>query len=116
MPKRKTTVVVRGQYEFEHQYLGAPAAVSYLRNLHRHLFNYEVEIEVFHDDRELEFIMLKHAIDDFLVGELCNWPSTCSCEEMATSVANWLQKKYGQHRQLMVAVFEDNENGAKVYM
>ena len=30
--------------------------VSFLADLHRHIFHFRVEMEVFHDDRDVEFI------------------------------------------------------------
>ena len=38
----------------------------FLRSLHRHIFNVEVEVEVHSDDRDIEFIMLKHKINHWL--------------------------------------------------
>ena len=110
----KTSIIVRGQYEFSHKYVGAPDEVAYLRNLHRHMFNYEVELEVFHDDRELEFIMVKHRLNEFTLASCDVWPETTSCEQMAMDIGNYLRAKYGFDRALTVSVFEDNENGAKV--
>ena len=115
MPK-KAFIIVRGQYEFCHKYVGAPEEVSYLRSLHRHMFNYEVELEVYHDDRELEFIMVKHRIEEYLSRRDKKWAETTSCEQMAQSIGLWLQSFYGFERDLTVSVFEDNENGAKVIM
>lgn len=115
MPK-KSLIIVRGQFEFCHRYATAPAEVAYLRNLHRHMFNYEVELEVFHDDRELEFIMVKHDIDGYLARRNEDWEEKTSCEQMAKCIGLYLQTKYGFERSLSVSIFEDNENGAKVIM
>lgn len=115
MPK-KAFIIVRGQYEFCHRYADAPQEVLYLRNLHRHMFNYEVELEVFHDDRELEFIMVKHDIEEYLTRRHESWSEKTSCEQMAQSIGLWLQSKHGFDRELTISVFEDNENGAKVIM
>ena len=115
MPKQ-SFIIVRGQYEFNHRYAHAPAEVSYLRNIHRHLFNYEVELEVYHDDRELEFIMVKHDIEEYLSRREENWVDTTSCEQMAKCIGLYLQTKHGFERSLTVSVFEDNENGAKIIM
>lgn len=115
MPK-KAFIIVRGDYEFSHLYADAPEEVAYLRNLHRHIFNYEVEIEVFHNDRELEFIMVKHQINKFVKASCSAWPMTTSCERMAMDIGSYLRANYGFERELTVSVFEDNENGAKVIM
>ena len=108
-----THVIVQGQYEFIHRYDGAPEAVKYLRSPHRHMFFYRVEIEVFHDDRELEFILLKHDIETFLGYRDSIWDEKSSCEQMARSIGEQLLKNYGP-RALSVTVMEDDENGAKV--
>ena len=113
MPK-KAFIIVRDRFESLHKYEGAPDEVAYLRNLHRHIFNYEVELEVYHDDRELEFIMVKHRLREFLADT--RWPETTSCEMMAINIGNYLQSLYDFERELTVSVFEDNENGAKVIM
>lgn len=113
MPKQ-AFIIVRGQFEFNHRYADAPKEVAYLRNLHRHLFNYEVELEVYHDDRELEFIMVKHEIAQYLQATV--WSDLTSCEQMAIFIGQYLQSKYGFERSLTVSVFEDNENGAKIIM
>ena len=115
MPKQ-SLIIIRGSYEFCHRYKDAPAEVAYLRALHRHVFNYEVELEVYHDDRELEFIMVKHDIDDYLTRREENWLDTTSCEQMAKCIGLYLQTKHGFERYLSVSVFEDNENGAKIIM
>ena len=112
----KKLIIVQGQYEFSHRYAKAPQEVAYLRNLHRHLFNYRVELEVFHDDRELEFILVKHDIDEYLSHRHQNWDEKTSCEQMAECIGLYLQTKHGFERSLTVSVFEDNENGAKIIM
>ena len=115
MPK-KTLIIVRGQFEFCHRYASAPTEVAYLRNQQRHMYNYEVQLEVYHDDRELEFIMVKHDIDSYLAGRYENWTDETSCEQMAECICLYLQTKHGFERMLTVSVFEDNENGAKIIM
>ena len=37
--------------------------VSFLADLHRHIFHFRVEMEVFHDDRDVEFIQAKRTIE-----------------------------------------------------
>ena len=38
--------------------------VSFLGYPHRHIFHFKVAIEVFHDDRDIEFIQFKRWIED----------------------------------------------------
>lgn len=107
--KETTTVIVRTQFEGLHCYPEAPEEVSYLRNMHRHIFNIEVQIETYHDDRELEFIMVKHRIDECLK----DFEGRISCEQIAKYICNYLIKLYGERR-MECKVFEDNENGGCV--
>ena len=60
------TIVVKTQYEGIHCWPEAPDEVNFLKSLHRHIFNIEVEVEVHNDDRDIEFIMLKHRINHWL--------------------------------------------------
>lgn len=110
-------IVVKTQYEGIHKYEDAPDQVKFLRDYHRHIFNVEAKIEVFHNDRDLEFIMIKRAINiyfdcfenEYDVYEMGNQ----SCEMIAENLLKFLRTKYGE-RKITVSVFEDNENGAVV--
>ena len=42
-----------------HKYPG----IEFLANEHRHMFHFRVEIQVFHDDREIEFILFKRELE-----------------------------------------------------
>ncbi len=113
----KKYVTVKTSFEGFHRFPGAPEEVSYLKELHRHIFNVSAKIEVFHDDRELEFIMVKHRLNQFLAGlpiakKEAN--TAMSCEMVATQVANLLVDLYGDHRDLEISVDEDGENGSIV--
>lgn len=115
------TATIKTQFEGVHNYPDAPDEVSYLRYPHRHIFYVTVELDVFSDDREIEFIMLKHKLNQWLntqknsvgVIEL----GTTSCEQMGERIIRCLAAVVeGQkERELVVAVSEDNENGANVY-
>ena len=65
----RTYVVVRLQVDGMHNF---PAAreifpeVGFLADRHRHIFHIEAKKEVFHDDRDVEFIMFKRDIQDYL--------------------------------------------------
>jgi len=85
--------------------------VSYLKNLHRHLFYIRLEKEVNHNDRDIEIIQFKHSIEKYLTDKyfdvnlnLLNFQGM-SCE----SIANELQNNFDLN---LVEVLEDNENGA----
>jgi hypothetical protein len=84
--------------------------VSYLLHLHRHVFHFKVAVEVHSDDREIEFIMLKHRIEKLVDG----WGDTVgSCEMMCDDILAFLEKTY-PGRKYRVSVAEDGENGAEV--
>lgn len=114
MQTNMTTVIVNTSFEGLHRYDEAPKEVIYLRNLHRHIFYVNVELEVFHDNRELEFIMIKHAIDKFIAETFEGTDGVQSCEQIGKSICRFLTQQYGE-RKIVCTVMEDNENGGRVY-
>lgn len=114
--KKTSYIVVKTQFEFIHKYENAPEEVKYLREPHRHIFYVEAKIQVYNNDRELEFILVKHDIDKFLQGIVSSAPITYSCEMFAEDISNFLIRTYAKHinRNIEVSVFEDNENGAQI--
>ena len=56
-------IFVTFQKEGIHKYPDAPAGVEFLKYPHRHMFHFRVEIEVFHDDRDIEFILFKRELE-----------------------------------------------------
>lgn len=107
-----TTILVNTAFEGIHKYADAPNEVAFLRDPHRHIFHVCVEMEVFNDDRELEFIMVKHSLESYLQTKPFGVRS--SCETMAVMICQYLLSIYGD-RKMSCAVLEDNENGGKVY-
>lgn len=110
-----TLVFCNTSFEGVHCYPEAPEEVSYIRVPHRHIFNVRVDMEVFHDDREIEFIMLKHRVNSF-ISRFANpiWNmGHMSCEQVANMVIEFLKAKY-RKRFIAVTVDEDGENGACV--
>jgi hypothetical protein len=109
MPDNKPKIIVRFISEGFHYWPNADGKRAYLAARHRHLFHVQVETEVTHDDREIEFHdLLDDARSLFPTGEL----GTQSCESLARSLGEQLAKKY--RRPFQVAVFEDNEVGSSV--
>jgi hypothetical protein len=113
----KRYITVKFQKEGIHKFPAAAddpalADVSFLAHPHRHIFHFEVFIEVFHDDREIEFIQFKRwceSVFDDGVMEL-NYKS---CEMLADELAAVIRTKYEfPHRQIIIAIYEDNENGS----
>ena len=112
----RTYVVVRLQVDGMHNF---PAAreifpeVGFLADRHRHIFHVEAKKEVFHDDRDVEFVMFKRDIQDYLK-QMYYKPETRthefgpkSCEMLAKEILN-------QFDCVTVSVWEDLENGAIV--
>ena len=99
---------VTATFEGMHQYKNAPDEVAFLKHLHRHIFHVKVSLEVFHNDREVEFIMFKNEIA--AISKNLNHES---CEMMAENILKYVEKNY-PGRSCSVSVSEDNENGATV--
>lgn len=85
--------------------------VSFLGFPHRHIFHYKVWIEVFHDDRDIEFIQFKRWLIRLYDGALDM--DYKSCEMMADDLAAVIQDMY-PGRWLKISVAEDNENGCEM--
>ena len=84
--------------------------VSFLGYPHRHIFHFKVEIEVFHDDRDIEFIQFKRWLENlYSTGTL--ELDYKSCEMICDDLAGQINNKY-PNRKLNITVSEDNENGA----
>lgn len=115
MSKNKTVVYCTFQIEGQHNWPNCPfEEVKYLRDPHRHVFWYKAYLTVNHDDRDQEFIMLKHEMIDYIKTKYMNDElKMCafghqSCEMLAEELVQ--QFKLDQ-----CDVSEDNENGAVVY-
>lgn len=95
-----------------HRWPDAPLLRAYLAAPHRHVFHFRVELDVHHDNREIEFHDLLDTctavIDDY--GE--DWDS-CSCEAIARRLLADVQDQYPGTSPL-VTVSEDGECGATV--
>ena len=113
MNKAKKYIWVTYQKEGIHRYPDAPEGVEFLRNPHRHMFHFKVQIEVFHDDRDIEFILFKRELEG-LYTEGTLQLNHRSCEMMADDLADYIKVNYpGRH--LIITVSEDGENGATCY-
>lgn len=85
--------------------------VSFLGYPHRHIFHFKVWIEVFHNDRDIEFIQFKRWLER-LYGDILDI-NYHSCEMIADDLAKQIQLKY-PGRWLKISVAEDNENGCEI--
>lgn len=111
------TIWVTFRKEGIHHY---PAALTDLRLIeigftghpHRHIFHFRVEVEVFTDDRDIEFILFKRELERVIDQQIVDI-SYHSCEMIAEKLIGYIAKKY-PGRNIQVQVAEDGENGSTV--
>jgi len=112
---KETTIFVTFKKEGIHKY---PAAledpnledVSFLGYPHRHIFHFKVWIEVFHDDRDLEFIQFKRWLESMYDEKILELDFK-SCEMMSDDLQAIITAKYPL-RDIEIEVSEDGENGS----
>ena len=85
--------------------------VSFLAHPHRHIFHFRVAIEVFHDDRDIEFIQFKRWLMKLFEGELN--VDYKSCEMIADDLYREIATIY-PGRDVTIHVSEDGENGCEI--
>jgi hypothetical protein len=120
MLKAKKMIWVTFQKEGLHKY---PAAlddpnlatgdeydVSFLGYVHRHIFKFRVSIEVFHDDRDIEFIQFKRWLEK-LYAESTLTLDFKSCEMISDDLYLQINERY-PGRDVNIEVSEDGENGS----
>ena len=86
--------------------------VSFLGYPHRHIFHFKVAIEVFHDDRDIEFIQFKRWMEK-LYAEKTLELDYKSCEMLADDLYDKVTEKY-PNREVHIDISEDGENGAHI--
>ncbi len=120
--KAVRTIFVRFQKEGIHKYPAAATDpnlatgdeydVSFLATPHRHIFHFEVTIEVFHNDRDIEFIQFKRWLENqYSQGILAL--DYKSCEMISDDLYDVIATRY-PGRNVVIQVSEDNENGATI--
>ena len=111
----KRFIIVKTKFEGFHYFKEAPIEVGFLRNLHRHEFHIEMRIRVAHDNRALEFFIVKHFIDDWLKKK---WPhgelGSMSCEMVAYEIYKAIVVQYKIRSGITVIVSEDLENAGGI--
>jgi len=86
--------------------------VSFLGYPHRHIFHFRVAIEVFHDDRDIEFIQFKRWLTK-LYNEATLQLDFKSCEMIAEDLYQVITTRY-PGRAIEIEISEDNENGCNI--
>jgi len=87
--------------------------VSFLGTPHRHIFHFNVAIEVFHNDRDIEFIQFKRWLENLYKGGTLEL-NYKSCEMISDDLYEQIATRYPE-RNIEITVSEDNENGATIY-
>ena len=87
--------------------------VSFLGIPHRHIFHFRVRIEVFHNDRDIEFIQFKRWMERLYAQDVIQLDHK-SCEMIADDLYLEISTKY-PGRFVEISVAEDNENGCSIY-
>jgi len=87
--------------------------VSFLAHPHRHMFHFRVRLEVFHNDRDVEFIQFKRWLEN-LYGNGTLELDWKSCEMMADDLYNEISSRY-PGRFIEIEVSEDGENGCQIF-
>jgi hypothetical protein len=86
--------------------------VSFLATPHRHMFHFKVTIEVFHNDRDIEFIQFKRWCEQqYNTGVL--ELNHKSCEMIADELFTQIAMRYVD-RDVIISVSEDGENGCEI--
>ena len=88
------------------------ADVAFLAHPHRHMFHFRISIDVYHDDRELEFIQFKRGLESLYVNTVLQLDYK-SCEMIADDLYTQIADKY-PNRDVWIEVSEDGENGCYV--
>ena len=112
MPVSCRNISVSFQKEGIHKYPAAKdlEGVEFLQYPHRHIFHFYVTLEVYHNDRDVEFILFKRELENlFEMGVM--QADYKSWEMMAEELIGYIEENY-PGRVTQVEVFEDDENGA----
>jgi len=114
IPPQLTTIWVTFRKEGTHCYPAAKdlKGVEFLQYPHRHMFHFEIELEVFHDDRDVEFILFQRELEG-LYGDGILEMDHKSCEMLARDILLYIIGEYPD-RDITVSVSEDGENGGRI--
>ena len=119
----KRMIWVTFQREGIHKYPGADTDpklatgdeydVSFLGYPHRHIFHFKVAIQVFHNDRDIEFIQFKRWLENSFKSGVMQLDYK-SCEMISDELYHYIANRYPD-RDIEITVSEDGENGATIY-
>ena len=84
--------------------------VSFLSYPHRHMFGFKVWIDVFNDNRDIEFIQFKRWLEKLYSEDVISLDHK-SCEMMSDDLYSKIIEKY-PNREVWIEISEDGENGS----
>lgn len=84
--------------------------VKFLANPHRHMFHFKIWIQVFHEDRDIEFILFKRWCES-LYSQGTLELDYKSCEMLSDDLYLTIAEKY-PNRDVWIEISEDGENGS----
>src|SRR6056297_762154 len=123
MNQQLRTIYVRFQREGIHRYQAAATDpnlatgdwddVSFLGVAHRHIFHFKVRIEVFHNDRDIEFIQFKRWLEKLYNEDILELNHK-SCEMISDDLYQEISARY-PGRLVEIEIAEDGENGSLIY-
>ena len=88
--------------------------VSFLGYPHRHIFHFRISIDVYHNDRDIEFIQFKRWLEQLYSGNQAVLQlNHKSCEMIADDLYIQIANRY-PGRNVTISVSEDNENGCTI--
>jgi len=87
--------------------------VSFLGHPHRHMFHFKVGIDVFHNDRDIEFIQFSRWLQKLFSDDILALDYK-SCEMIADDIYLNVASKY-PGRAVDIDVSEDGENGCTIH-
>jgi hypothetical protein len=88
--------------------------VSFLASPHRHIFHFRVWIDVFHNDRDVEFIQFKRWLENlYSSNQGVLSLDYKSCEMIADDIYIKIAERY-PNRAVWIEVAEDGENGCLI--
>lgn len=110
-------VFVRTTFVGFHRWKDAPDKCAFLREWHRHVFHVELGVQIEDPsklNREIEFLELKNALDDFIHSQQWHEDRDRGLNRFEDSCEMIADKIVRQFKGLYCEVSEDGENGARV--
>lgn len=116
--EERKTIWVKFTAEGIHRYPEAGtnpalADVSFLAFPHRHIFHFEVGVQVIGDNRDIEFIQFKRWLQGLYSGKVLDLDFK-SCEMIGKDILEKVFEKYPNVKYAYAIVSEDGENGANI--